>query len=276
MVGAALMAGGLFHLGVFAVDGGSWSGPLSWRKPAVFGLSFGLTTVTLAWISGLLRYRRALAVAVIAVALGSLVEVALVTMQTWRGVPSHFNEATRFDAGVFALMGITVAVIAAGIVVVTLFALKSFDAEPAMVVGVRAGLLVLIASQALGGAIIANGLSIDRAPTETDLAVFGSAGVMKVPHAVAMHAVQVLPVLAVMLASTSLGPRRRRQVMWAAAGAYTGLVIASALQTFQGRAPFNLSTYAMAVVVLSALLAGLALFGVATGSIAGKPRGSAS
>lgn len=94
---------------------------------------------------------------------------------------------------------------------------------------------------------------------------------MKVPHAVTMHAVQVLPLLAVMLASTSLGARRRRRVMWAAAGAYTGLVIASALQTFQGRAPFNLSAYSVAVVGLSAQLAGLALFGLATGSIAGKP-----
>jgi hypothetical protein len=40
-VGALLVASGLFHLTVFLVDGGPWAGPISWRKPATFGLSFG-------------------------------------------------------------------------------------------------------------------------------------------------------------------------------------------------------------------------------------------
>jgi hypothetical protein len=40
-VGVFLVASGLFHLTVFLVDGGPWAGPISWRKPATFGLSFG-------------------------------------------------------------------------------------------------------------------------------------------------------------------------------------------------------------------------------------------
>jgi len=52
-IGAGLIVGGLVHLAVFAFDTRPWAGPLSWRKPATFGLSFGLTTLTLAWISGL-------------------------------------------------------------------------------------------------------------------------------------------------------------------------------------------------------------------------------
>lgn len=271
VIGFGLIASGLAHLGVFAVDGGPWAGPLSWRKPVTFGLSFGLTTVTLAWIAGLLRPRRLLSLAVLAVAFGSLLEVALVTMQTWRGVPSHFNDGTPFDAGVFSLMGLTVAVIATGILVITAFAFGRIDAGPAMIIAIRTGLLILLASQALGAAIIANGFTIDRGPTETDLAIFGAAGVMKIPHAVTVHAIQVLPVLAVMLAATSLPPARRRQVMWFAAAAYTGLVLASALQTFSGRAPLDLSTWSIAVVGLSAALAGLALFGLAAGAMSGKP-----
>jgi hypothetical protein len=50
-VGALLMLAGFFHLGVFAVDGGGWQGPLSWRKPATFGLSFGITVVTVTWLT---------------------------------------------------------------------------------------------------------------------------------------------------------------------------------------------------------------------------------
>ena len=271
-IGAALIVGGLVHLAVFAFDTRPWAGPVSWRKPATFGLSFGLTTLTLAWISGLLRYRRMLAVATLAVAVGSLVEVSLVAMQAWRGVPSHFNQATGFDSAVFSLMGITVAVIAAGIVVITFYAFRSFDADPAMVVGVRVGLLVLLAAQALGAAIIGNGLALGQSPTQTNLATFGEAGAMKVPHAVTMHGIQILPIYALLLASTSLAPRRRRNLMWVGAAGYAGLALASVLQTFQGRAPLSLTPVSGAIVLLSALLGGLAIVGLAAESSSGKPQ----
>jgi hypothetical protein len=49
LIGGALVLSGLFHLGVFAVRGGPWDGPVSWRKPATFGLSFGSTLITISW-----------------------------------------------------------------------------------------------------------------------------------------------------------------------------------------------------------------------------------
>jgi hypothetical protein len=272
IAGATLMLSGIFHFVVFLVDGGSWQGPVSWRKPVTFGLSFGLTTVTLAWLAGLLRYRRTLAVATVTVAVTSALEVFLVTMQKWRGVPSHFNQETAFDQAVFSAMGITVAILGLAIVVITFIAFKPFDADPAMVVGVRVGLLVLIASQILGGAIIANGEIIDREPLETDLAIFGEAGLMKLPHAVTMHAVQVLPLLGLMLASTSLPPGRRRNIMWIASAGYTGLIVAVLLQTFEGRAPADLTPLAIGVVLASALLGAVAIFGLTAGLFGSKPQ----
>ncbi|CAN5792091.1 hypothetical protein BH23ACT12_BH23ACT12_19120 [soil metagenome] len=271
ITGAALMLSGLIHLGVFAIDGGSWQGPVSWRKPVTFGLSFGLTTVTLAWLAGMLRYRRILAIATATVAVTSALEVFLVTMQKWRGVPSHFNEETVFDTVVFFTMGITVSILGLAIVTITVFAFKSFDADPAMIVGVRVGLLVLIASQILGGAIIANGEILDREPLETDLAIFGEAGLMKLPHAVTMHAIQVLPILGLMLVSTSLPPGRRRNIMWFASAGYIGLILATLLQTFEGRAPSDLTPLAVGVVLASVLLGGVAIFGLTSGLFGSKP-----
>ena len=58
--GALLVASGLFHAMVYLVDGGGWEGPLSWRKPIVFGLSFGLTVLTVTWFMSFLRPRRVL------------------------------------------------------------------------------------------------------------------------------------------------------------------------------------------------------------------------
>ena len=54
-VGGALVLVGLGHLAVWLVVGGAWQGPVSFRKPTTFGISFGLTTITLAWVTGHLQ-----------------------------------------------------------------------------------------------------------------------------------------------------------------------------------------------------------------------------
>ena len=46
IVASLLLLSGLVHLGILIIDGGSWKGPLS-RKPITFGLSFGLTLITI-------------------------------------------------------------------------------------------------------------------------------------------------------------------------------------------------------------------------------------
>ena len=46
-VGALLIASGLIHLAILVLGGGSWEGPVSLRKAATFGLSFGLTLITI-------------------------------------------------------------------------------------------------------------------------------------------------------------------------------------------------------------------------------------
>jgi hypothetical protein len=58
VVGLTLMAVGLTHAAAFVVVGGPWQGPVAWRKPFAFGLSFGLTTVTVAWLVARLRVGR--------------------------------------------------------------------------------------------------------------------------------------------------------------------------------------------------------------------------
>src|SRR5918993_4166544 len=104
--GVLLLASGLVHSVVFLLDGGGWDGPLSWRKPILFGFSFGITVLSLGWVLSFLPRRRRLGW-LLAGPLGvaSVAEVLLITMQRWRGVPSHFNEATAFDAAVFNAMG---------------------------------------------------------------------------------------------------------------------------------------------------------------------------
>ena len=54
LVGALLLISSIVHIAILAVTGASWVGPLSLRKPAAFGLSFGITLVTIVWVASFL------------------------------------------------------------------------------------------------------------------------------------------------------------------------------------------------------------------------------
>ena len=48
--GTALLVSGAVHGLVAVVDGAPWWGPVSWRKPVAFGVSFGLLVWSVVWI----------------------------------------------------------------------------------------------------------------------------------------------------------------------------------------------------------------------------------
>jgi hypothetical protein len=62
-----------------------------------------------------------------------------------------------------------------------------------------------------------------------------------VPHAVGMHAVHVLPVLAWLLSFTVLSQWRRLRLVVAACIGYLGLLAVVAAQTFAGLVPWDLT-----------------------------------
>jgi hypothetical protein len=253
-----LLASGLVHSVLWAATGDSWTDPVSWRKPALFGISFGLTALSLAWVHTYLRPRPRLGWLVCgsfgAAAVG---EVALITMQRWRRVPSHFNYGTSFDATVFQLMGLLVAIAALAIIIVTVRALAPLSAAPSMRLAIRAGLLLLVAGQIAGQLILINGATVLHDDPGSGLAqanVFGVAGQMKVPHAVALHAIQVLPALAWLLSFTTLAERVRLRLVVLATAGYTGLLLVNVAQTFRGLAPSALDVTALVTLLLSLTL----------------------
>ena len=162
VVGALLIADGLAHVVILIATGSSWQGPVSLRKPATFGLSFGLTVITVVGVAAFLdlgtRARMVLAAAFTAT---SVLETALISMQAWRGVPSHFNVSTPFDAWVTrGLAGAGIALIA----MVVFLTVASFRGDPRMPASMRmpiqAGLVALSAAMAVGGVMIGRGMSL--------------------------------------------------------------------------------------------------------------------
>jgi hypothetical protein len=227
LIGAVLLLSGLAHLGVQAVLGGPWLGPVSWRKPTTFGLSFGLTLISVTWAASFLRIGdRARAALLGTLTAASIGEVALITLQAWRRVPSHFNLETPFDVGV------TTALAAGGVTLVALvFALFGLSLrrqpglDPLLRTGVRAGFGALVVAMLAGVVMIAIGSALARGGQQQ--LAYHAAGGFKPAHAVAMHGVLLLPGMAWLAGLGGLPEARGRRLWSVAALGYGGLLACS-------------------------------------------------
>ncbi|WLQ32502.1 hypothetical protein P8A18_03125 [Streptomyces castrisilvae] len=226
--GALLIGSGLLHLFVLAVDGGPWEGPVSWRKPITFGVSFGPTLLAVVWISSYLRMGARLRAVLLGVfAADCVLEVAGITVQAWRGVPSHFNMETPFDTAVSMSLAFGGAVLVAVLSTLTAAAFARRPDGPAgMALALRAGFAILGVGLLSGAAMIARGVYLTR--TGHQLAGYASTAPLKPLHGVSLHAVLVLPVLARVLDTTSWSTRTRLRAVRTAVGAYA-LAVAAAL-----------------------------------------------
>jgi hypothetical protein len=179
LVGAGLIVIGLAHAAMWAVAGGSASGPLSWRKPTTFGMSFGLTTLALGWVGFYLPVRRTIGwIAAGLLCAATTYEVAWVVVQHARGMVSHFNDTTVLDERLFVMGAMMVAIAILVIAAMTLAAFVRTTAPAPMALAIRLGLVAL--------------LDADADPTVQSMSTYGAAGSMKFAHAVPMHAIQVL------------------------------------------------------------------------------------
>jgi hypothetical protein len=207
LFGLAFLASGLLHLVVWAIDGGAWSGPVSWRKPIVFGLSGGLLSLSLAWVIGHLDATAARRRWSLLFVWAMTVEIFLIDLQRWRGVASHFNDATIFDAVVFQLMGMLALAFSVPILVWTRQAFRLTDLPRDTAIALRGGLGLLALSVLLG--------VITAVAEDTR---------WKLAHGLSLHAIQALPLLAWALRRWLPLPTCRARLMRAAAIGYAGLV----------------------------------------------------
>ena len=225
LVAEVLCASGLFHLVVFALAGGPWDGPISWRKPSTFGLSFGLTLAAVTWLAALLpladRTRRVL---LLAFAADSCIEVAGITLQAWRRVPSHVDMQGSFNTAVSMCLAAGGAVL---LLVLGCMATAAFRGDssqpPSMRLALRAGFATLIVGLLSGAAMIARGVALVK--TGHQFEAYHAVGFLKSVHFVSLHGVIVLPAVAWLAARLSWPePKRIRTVMFAV-GCYAAAIL---------------------------------------------------
>ena len=192
-MGAILVTSGVFHLAFLWMTNAEWNGPLSPRKPALFGVSAGMTAWSIAWVFTQIHPWRHDRFFANLMSSCLLLEVGLITLQYWRGVPSHFNQGTMIDA--------TIETATLGLILIVMFGIACIVGRTrrlpptveSLAIAIRAGMWLLLASCCLGLMVtIAGKVNIAQGrPYET----WGRAGVLKYPHGATLHAIQVLPIL---------------------------------------------------------------------------------
>ena len=252
VIGLLLIASGLVHLVVWTVLGGPWEGPVTWRKPILFGISGGLTSLSLGWAWSKLPSRWGDAWMAATVAWALLIEVLLIDLQAWRGVASHFNRATPLDSVLYDAMGLLVLWVTLVAVDLTIRCFRQpTNLPPDMLLAARAGLVLLVISCLLGIWVSVHGDMRVAAGLEPER--YGAAGVPKFPHGAVIHALQWLPLLAWAARRVGITQRRRVRLVAAATVGTTLIGCFALVQTLVGRSRFDVTPITGALLAVGVI-----------------------
>ena len=250
--GILLVASGMLHIFVWLLLGGDWEGSVSWRKPILFGISTGATLLSISWFFDKLRPARWDRALCRTLSISLVLEVALITLQQWRGQASHFNHNSTFDSLVENSMTALIIIATLVLLKITWRTFSYLDADPDIQLAIRAGMGFLMLSCMIGFWVLINGqhqLSNGRDPS-----TFGKAGVAKFPHGLAIHAIQLFPILCWLFRKLGLSITQRVRLIRFSIGALCGLLTFSLVQTLLGKPRFELSGFGVTILTFSMLL----------------------
>ncbi|WP_037315907.1 hypothetical protein [Amycolatopsis orientalis] len=277
---------------LLVVDQRTLQGAPIWAKPFKFAVSGALYFFTWSWLTSLLpRFRRTagwLTNLLVVIFAG---EYVLMVFQAVRVRASHFNNATPLDASIFQIMGVMIATLWVINLVLTIAVLFTRIPDRATAWAARIGAVLGMAGISLAtlmsgptpdqrAAFEATGTSAmigahtvglpDGGPGLPILGWSTVGGDLRIPHFIGLHALQVLPLLALALGVLAAryprlrdGVLRTRLVLIAGAG-YAGLLALLTWQALRGQsivAPDGLTLTAFALLVAAVAVSGLIAIG---------------
>ena len=259
---APLTATGLLMLVVLAgaviglaVDPRIITGAPAWLKPAKFAASIAIYTFTLAWMFSLIpEWTRTRRIVGRTTAVTLVLEIVLIRMQAFRGTTSHFNVATLFDGVVFTVMGAAILVQTLSTVAVAIALWRHPFADRALGWALRLGMTMTIVGALTAGLMTRpTSQQLDAARGGERMTVAGAHSVggpdggpglpgtgwstehgdLRVAHFLGLHALQALPIVALVLARRRVSDRVRLRLTITAAASYMalfGILLSQALR----------------------------------------------
>jgi hypothetical protein len=240
------------------VDPRQVTGLDTWAKPLKFSLSILLYSVTWAWlIAHLPRWSRAAHIAGTVIAVALIVEQALILGAAAAGTTSHFNVSTPLAQAIWGAMAVSITMLYLGTFLTTIAVFFLRLPTRSTTFAVRAGAVIALAGLGLAYLMtgptaqqlhdfqgIAGAHTVGLPDGGPGLPILGWStvgGDLRIPHFIGMHALQVLPLFAVLLgwAGRHWRPladdRVRLRLMVIATAAYTGAVVLVTAQALAGQ-----------------------------------------
>jgi hypothetical protein len=271
------------------LDGRVLVGAPIWFKPFKFAVSIVIYAVTWAWLYAYLPRNRAVRWSATAIAAMLAIEYLVIIVQVVRGRQSHFNVATALDAVLWATMASSIVVLWVANLVVAGYLLRRKVGGPSLTCGVRAGAVISLFGAAIAFMMtrptaaqrasfsdgtfagIIGGHSVGVADGGPIMPVTGwstTGGDLRIAHFVGLHALQALPLVALLLALLAgrvallrAEAVRTRLVLVASAG-YAALTLVSLWQALRGQpltSPDGLTVGVTALLVVLVVAAAVAV-----------------
>jgi hypothetical protein len=285
MLATAMLLGTLLlSLGGLLFDDRVLIGDPIWLKPFKFSVSIGIYTFTLAWLISLLRRGQRVAWWMGTVSAVMLtIEMIAIVLQTFRGVPSHFNNATDFDIFVFNVMAQAIVVMWLSNAVIAVVVLRQRFVEGPVLWAIRIGLIVAMAGMAVAFMMppptpeqqllleadqtpaMLGGHSVGVPDGGPGMPITGwstEGGDLRIPHFAGIHALQALPLFAFFLRRRVSDEITRTRLVLVAGAGYTGLFALVVWQALRGQPlihPDGLTLAVFAALVAATGLAGWAV-----------------
>ena len=187
-----------------------------WTKPLKFSVSILLYSVTWAWlIAHLPRWRRVAHAAGTVIAVALIVEQVLIVAAAAAGTTSHFNVSTPVATAIWSAMAVSITTLYVCTFLTTIAVFFLRLGTPSTTLAVRAGAAIALVGMGLAYLMtsptaaqladfrgIAGAHTVGLADGGPGLPVLGWStvgGDLRIPHFVGMHALQLLPLFAILL-----------------------------------------------------------------------------
>jgi len=249
------------------------AGENAWIKPCKFSISLATYGLTLLWYSRFLTQHQVLMRRMsVAAMVGTIVELSTIIIQVLRGTTSHFNTSTTFNHVMFWITTSAIVPVAFALIALFVMLLREKNLHPVLGAALRWALLITIVGFIPGVLMILpdrlqdaitcykqfDGHTIGFSEGGPGIPFLGwstVAGDLRIAHFVGIHALQVVPIIGMLIDVGLPRLKSSRQQMLVSIFALSYLILIALLtgQALSAESLFSSSTHS--ILIAAGLLA---------------------